>query len=188
MFGTLHGPAVYLTIMAAAVVEGEVTYVAASAIVAAGQLDPLAVIIAGALGAALGDQFYFYLLRGRIARWVGRFPALTNRAGPLVARVRRHDVLMVLLIRFAPGLRVALAAACAWAEVPPLKFSVLNGVTAFVWAVVVMALVAWIGPASLAAVGLTGWKAAVLAGLVIVACFHLAGRLERRALAGDPVR
>ena len=57
---------------------------------------------------------------------------------------------MVLLIRFAPGLRIALAAACAWIDVPALKFSVLNLVSAFVWAVALLVIVGWVGPTYLA--------------------------------------
>ena len=57
---------------------------------------------------------------------------------------------MVLLIRFAPGLRIALAAACAWVDVSPRKFSLLNLLSAFAWAVVMLVFVAWLGPTSLA--------------------------------------
>ncbi len=84
MTGVLAGPLPYFGILVAAIVEGEVTYVAASALVAQGQLNPIGVIAAGATGAAIGDQFYFYLLRGRLPRWVGHFPALARRARAFV--------------------------------------------------------------------------------------------------------
>ncbi len=183
MLDGLHGPLVYAAILLAAIVEGEVAYVAAAALVAHGRLDPTAVILAGAAGAAIGDQLYFYVLRGRLARWVGRFPSLERRAGPLVARVRRHETAMVLMIRFAPGLRVAIAAACAYAEVPALKFTVLNTVTALIWSVALMALIAWAGPAYLSAFGLDGWKGALLVGAVIIVLFRAVGWFERRAMA-----
>ena len=179
----LSGPLPYLGILMAAIVEGEVTYVAASALVAHGQLNPLGVIVAGATGASIGDQFYFYLLRGRLARWLGRFPKVARRAEPLVGRVRRHRAAMVLLIRFAPGLRIALAAACAYVEVNPLMFSVLNFAAALVWAVVLLVIVAWAGPAYLSSVGLSGWKGAVLTGGLIVVAFRLVGLFERRAMS-----
>ena len=74
-----------------------------------------------------------------IHRFVGHGPkrevptSLLARATPLVARVRRHASLMVLLIRFAPGLRVAITSACAWVDVPALKFSILNCISACLW-------------------------------------------------------
>lgn len=122
----------YAGILLAAIVEGEIAYIGAAALVAQGQLSPLGVLTAGALGAAIGDQAYFYMFRGRLPRWVARYPSLEQKTRPLVSRVRRHDALMVLLIRFAPGMRIALAAACAWVDVSPLKFSVLNLVSALV--------------------------------------------------------
>jgi membrane protein DedA with SNARE-associated domain len=180
-----HGPLVYAAVLLAASVEGEVAYVAAASLVAEGHLNPVGVIFAGACGATIGDQFYFYLLRGRVTRWIDRIPGLARRAEPLVAHVRRHDAAMVMLIRFAPGLRIALAAACAAAGVSPLKFSVLNGISATIWAVTLMVLIGWLGPTYLAQVGLSGWKGGVLIGLVIIALFRVAGHFERRALMVD---
>jgi membrane protein DedA with SNARE-associated domain len=181
MSGGLDHPLVYLTILFAAMVEGEVTYVAASALVAQGRLHPLGVLVAGAIGAAMGDQLYFYLLRTRLTWIIARVPALGRRAEPLVAQVRKHDSAMVLAIRFAPGLRVAIAAACAYAQVPALKFSLLNGMSAFVWAALLMGLVTRIGPTYLAAIGLTGWKGSVAMGLFVVVLFRVFGRFEKRA-------
>jgi len=89
---------------------------------------------------------------------------------------------MAAMIRFAPGLRIALAAACAWVGVPPLKFSVLNLLSAFLWATVLLVVVAWLGPAFLARYGLGGWKGALLIGLVVFFLFKVLGRYERREI------
>ena len=175
----------YYGVLIAAIVEGEVTYIAATALVAQGQLHPAGVLVAGTLGAAIGDQTYFYVFRGRLPRWVARYPSLQRKTAPLIGRVRRHSSLMVLLIRFAPGLRIALAAACAWIDVPALKFSVLNLVSAFVWAVALLAIVGWVGPTYLARYGLGGWKGAALIGLTVLAFFKVLGVYERRAMARD---
>jgi len=175
----------YYGVLVAAIVEGEVTYIAAAALVAQGQLHPLGVLVSGALGAAIGDQAFFYLFRGRLPRWVARYPSLERKAAPLIGRVRRHSSLMVLLIRFAPGLRIALAAACAWIDVPALKFSVLNLLSAFVWAVALLVIVGWAGPAWLSQYGLGGWKGAALIGLALLVFFKGLGVYERRAMARD---
>ena len=175
----------YYGVLVAAIVEGEVTYIAAAALVAQGQLHPVGVLVSGALGAAIGDQIYFYVFRGRLPRWVARYPSLERKTAPLVSRVRRHSTLMVLLIRFAPGLRIALAAACAWIDVPALKFSVLNLASAFVWAVALLVIVGWVGPTYLARYGLGGWKGAAVIGLAVLVLFKVLGLYERRAMAGD---
>ena len=172
----------YGGIALAAIVEGEVTYIGAATLVAEGKLDPIAVMIAGAIGASIGDQAYFYLFRGRLPHWLARYPSLQRKTAPLVDRVRRHSRLMVMFIRFAPGLRIALAAACAAAEVPAWTMSTLNLLSAFVWAAVVLALVAWLGPTYLASFGLGGWRGALVAGAVFLALFRLLGSYERRAI------
>lgn len=172
----------YAGILVAAIVEGEIVYIGAATLVAEGRLHFLGVLVAGALGAAMGDQALFYVFRGRLPRWLARSPSLQQRAAPLVSRVRRHASLMVLLIRFAPGLRIALVAACAWVDVPPCKFSLLNLLSAFAWASGLLALVGWFGPASLAHFGLGGWRGALVIGLVVLVLFKVLGSYERRAL------
>ncbi len=119
----------------------------------------MGVIVSGAIGAAIGDQAFFYVFRGRLPRWVARYPALEQTTAPLLGRVRRHASLMVLLIRFAPGLRIALAAACAWVEVPSLKFSLLNLLSSFAWAIGLLMLVGWFGPVYLARFGVADGRA-----------------------------
>jgi undecaprenyl-diphosphatase len=172
----------YSGILLAAIVEGEIAFITAAALVAQGRLSPIGVLVSGALGAAIGDQTYFYLFRGRLPRWIARYPSIARKAAPLVERVRRHASLMVLLIRFAPGLRIALASACAWVEVPPLRFSLLNLLAAFIWASTLLLLVGWLGPTFLARFGLGGWKGAVVVGVIVMGLFSLLGTQERRVL------
>ena len=180
------GVGIYIGITIAAIVEGEISFVAAAAAVSQGKLNAFGVILAGAIGAACGDQFYFYLLRGRLTRWLDRYPSIARRGKALASRVRRHDTFMVLIIRFAPGLRIALAAACAYAGVTPLKFSLLNGVASFAWASGLMALVAWVGPTFLPKLGISGWWSALIPALLIIVVFRVVGRMERHAMEDEP--
>lgn len=172
----------YAGILLAAILEGEIAYIGAATLVAEGRLHPLGVLVAGALGAAIGDQAYFYVFRGRLPRWLARSPSLRQKTVPLIERVRRHSSLMVLLIRFAPGFRIALAAACAAAEVPPSKFSLLNALASLAWASTLLVLVAWVGPTYLAQFGLDGWKGALAVGLVLLVLFKVLGSYERRVI------
>ncbi len=59
------------------------------------------------------------------AGWIF-FPGWSRRRDLIVARVRQNASAMILLCRFLPGLRVAIPAACAYADVAPLRFSVLS--------------------------------------------------------------
>jgi membrane protein DedA with SNARE-associated domain len=175
------GPLAYAAIYLAAIVEGEVIFVAASVLVASGQLQPLPVLVCGALGAATGDQMYFYALRGRIAGWLTRFRPIANRQNAIIARVQRHRWLMILALRFAPGLRIAIAAACAYARVPRAQFSVLNLIAAFAWATLLLTLVSHVGPRALGHVGLSGiWGAIVPAVLIVLFGWWLGRDLKEK--------
>ena len=165
---SLTGPLAYAAVFVSAIVEGEIVFISASVLVAAGRLDPWAVMLFGALGAATGDQMIFYALRGRIAGWFTRSRAVASRHASIVARVRRHQSLMILAIRFAPGLRIAITAACAYGEISPLRFTSLNLVGAFLWAAVLLTLVSRVGPGALHYAGITGVWGAVVAAAVLI--------------------
>ena len=165
---SLTGPLAYAAIYVAAIVEGEVMFVAASVLVAAGQLNALAVMTFGALGAASGDQMFFYAFRGRIAGWLTRSKLIAARHASIVARVRRRQSLMILAIRFLPGLRIAVTAACAYSDVSPGRFSTLNLISAFVWAALLLTLVSHIGPGVLQYAGIKGIWGAIVPGTLLL--------------------
>jgi membrane protein DedA with SNARE-associated domain len=123
-----------------------------------------------------------------VHRWLDRWQPLARRGRLLAGPVRRHAVPMVFAIRFAPGLRIALAAACAYAGVAPVTFSVVNLAASVVWAAAVLALVAWAGPEYLAGLGLSGWWGALVPAAMVLTVFCLVARLERRWLppTGSP--
>jgi membrane protein DedA with SNARE-associated domain len=180
------GGLAYIVIFVAAVLEGEVVFVAASILVGRGELNALGVLVAGALGGSSGDQFWYYALRGRLHRWLDRFPKIARHQRAIAARVRRHSTLMVLAVRFLPGLRVAIPAACAYGGVPPLKFSSLNLVSALAWASAIMTLVAWGGPAALQYFGLQGWWAVAVPGAMIVLFFRWLGKASTALEQEEP--
>ena len=157
----------YLPIFVAAAIEGEVVYIAACVAASAGKLHWAGVIVAGALGGASGDQFWFYLLRNRIT-WIDRYPRLARHRDAVVDRVKKNQNLIVLISRFLPGLRVAIPVACAYAGVRPIRYSALNLVSALLWASAIMLVVAKLGPDALAAIGLKGWWASIVPAALIL--------------------
>lgn len=158
----------YLTILIAAAIEGEVVFLTAAVLVGAGQLHPLAVWLAGAIGASIGDQLHFYIFRLRVAGWFDRVPAIARRQPAIAVLVRRHGSLVALGLRFMPGLRVALAAACAYGGLPAVTFSILNLLGALMWSATLLALVAWAGPAMAAGLQVNHlWVMAAIAGALI---------------------
>jgi membrane protein DedA with SNARE-associated domain len=167
----------YLLIYLAAVLEGEIYYSKVSADAVAGRLLWPAVLVAGALGGATGDQLWFYILRGRI-HWVDRFPRLRRYHDRVIAHVHAHETGLVLASRFLPGLRTAIPVACAYAGTNPLKFSALNLVSAFAWAAAIMAFVKG-GASTLSALGLNAWWGPFIPAVLIVLFFRWLARPSR---------
>jgi membrane protein DedA with SNARE-associated domain len=170
----------YAAIYLAAMIEGELVFAAAAVMVSAGTLEAWPVIVAGALGAATGDQLYFYALRGRLDSWLCRVRPIAARRAAIVERVTRHETAMIVALRFAPGLRIAIAAACAYAKVSPLRFSTLNVLAAFAWAAGLLAFVTRGGPAALSRFGLGRTPGAIIAGLAIVGFGWWLGRVAKQ--------
>lgn len=177
----------YPLIAVAAFLEGEVVFIGAAALVSQGVLSALPVLLWGALGATAGDQLVFYALRGRARRWLDRWPKIERIGHAFAPRVRHNEVFAIFIIRFAPGLRIAIAAACAYAHVPALKFSILSVLSSLAWAGVLMGLVAYAGPAALDQLGVNSWMAAIITGLVMMAVFGWRGRKNRATLESPDI-
>ena len=171
----------YLGVFVATVVEGEVVFVGATVLVSQGKLDALGVYVAAALGGSIGDQLYFYALRGRLHRWLDRFPTWSRRRDLIVERVRRHASAMILACRFLPGLRVAIPAACAYAGVPPLVFTTLSLVSSLAWAAAIMGFIAWLGPTSFAQLGVKAWWTPLPPASLVLAFTWWLARKEKEA-------
>src|SRR4051794_609998 len=106
----------YVAIYVFAIIEGEIYYVTQCGLAMNGTLRWLPVLVAGALGGATGDQFWFYLLRRRVD-WLERFPRAAKFQHRVAGHVRAHESLIILAGRFLPGLRTAIPAACGVAQV-----------------------------------------------------------------------
>jgi membrane protein DedA with SNARE-associated domain len=170
---------IYFSIFIAAILEGEIYYIAMCVAAGAGRLPWEGVLIAGALGGSAGDQFWFYLLRGRID-WLDRYQWMARHRDAVVGRVKANADVIVLLCRFLPGLRTAIPIACAYAGVRPLRFTLLNLVSGFAWAGAIMLIVIKIGPNAMEALGLKGWWGALVPAVLVLLFFRWLGSPRRR--------
>src|SRR3954471_3608029 len=175
----------YAGVFVAAAVEGEIVFVAASALAAQGVLDPMGVLVAGALGGSAGDQAFYYALRGRPATWLSRWTVIARRRDAIVSRVRKHASAMILACRFLPGLRIAIPVACAYAGVTPLRFSTLSVVSAVGWAAAVMAIVTGSHHAWLGLVGPSRWWTVIVPLALVVIFVRWLGRLPQKSIEED---
>jgi membrane protein DedA with SNARE-associated domain len=173
---------VYVSIYLAAILEGEIYYIAMCVAAAAGRVEWEGVLIAGALGGATGDQFWFYLLRGRI-HWLDRYPWMARHRDAVVHRVQDNQNLILVISRFLPGLRTAIPIACAYAKLRPLHFSSLNLVSAFLWASTIMLVVTKLGPGAMNRLGLHGWWGALVPAALVLLFFNWLGRPKKKTSA-----
>ena len=167
---------VYLGIFLAAAIEGEVVYTGAVVLAYMGRLNPAAVLFFGAMGGSAGDQFFFYVLRTRLASWLDRFPKILRRREIIRKRVLRNANLMVLISRFLPGLRIAVSAACAYAGVRPLRFTLLSIVSGMAWAGSIMLVVMYLGPSSMRELGIHAWWTPIIPAVFVILFFRWLSR------------
>jgi len=161
----------YLGIFLAAVLEGEIVFAGACVLVTLGKLDPIGVFAAGALGGSAGDQAYFYLFRGRLRGWLGRFSAWRHNRHRMDYFVEKNSTIMILACRFLPGLRIIIQAACAHAGVTPIKFSALSLVGSAAWAGAILLGVAYFGPEIFGRFGVKGDWVSLIPALFLIGLF-----------------
>jgi len=124
----------YAAVFAGTVVEGETILLLAGYSAHRGYLDFAAVTGIAWFGAALGDQFFFWLGRHHGQRLIARYPVLRARVGEAFKLIERHPVAIILTMRFMWGLRMALPIAIGISRVGWRRFLWLNLLSAALWA------------------------------------------------------
>lgn len=130
-------PAISLGVM----IEGESMLMAAAFAISKHLLQFWPVIIAAVLGATVIDHVYFYLGRTQGLAWLNKHPPLKKRGVKLMAILERHQLLVLLSLRFLIGLRTVTPIVLGLTGVSRKLFSVCNVISAIAWAIVVT----WLG-------------------------------------------
>ena len=122
--------------------QGEAAVIVGGALAAAGYWPWWAVSLIAMVPATLGHQIYFAVGRRYGEPVLERLPA---RWHPAIERarmlVRTHDSRVMLLMRFAYGIRLPLPILCGVARIEPSRFLLYNVGTGLGWAL----LFTWIG-------------------------------------------
>src|SRR5262245_54455916 len=126
----------YAVIFVATAVEGDATLLAATYLAHRGYLQLDRVIEVAAVATIVGNQIYFWLGRrygSTRLRRVARRPFQAR----LIDLLRKYRLPLVLASRFVYGGRIAIPVASGATDMPPLTFSLADGLGAIVWSVVV---------------------------------------------------
>jgi membrane-associated protein len=152
-----YGSLAYLTVFALVfcdaivpIFPGETTLNTASVLASQGKLELEWVILAGALGAILGDSALYWIVRtgpkklrvrledaSQKDERVAKGLALLNRSGPL----------LIACGRFVPGVRFAVNVSMGITEYPYRRFLLFSAVGGVAWAVYTCLLAYWVGTA-----------------------------------------
>jgi membrane-associated protein len=114
---------------------GETAIVAAAVLAAEGSLSLPLVILAGAVGAVIGDSTAYWIGRrggGPIKRTVVRF-AGAERLEAAERMVARQGPALVFVGRFLPGIRIAINLSCGAGQMAYRRFLVFDALGACVW-------------------------------------------------------
>jgi membrane protein DedA with SNARE-associated domain len=123
----------YLMIFLGTLAEGETVLMLGGYFAHGGYLDLGGVIFTAYIAAICGDQLFFHLGRRHAKLLLGRFPRLRDKVNVALHRVERHQVKVVLSMRFLWGLRIALPVALGLTGMSARKFLWLNLLSAAVW-------------------------------------------------------
>ncbi len=127
----------YLAVFLGTLLEGETILLAAGYAAQRGLLHWPAVIAIAIVGGTLGDQIAFMVGRWKGAVLIARFPSLAHRVPQVHRLLERYHVVLILVIRFLYGLRIAGPIILGTSNVPFFRFAVLNFVGAVLWALIV---------------------------------------------------
>lgn len=116
--------------------EGEAALLLAVFLAHNGYFPLRDVIVAGWVGAVLGDQLWFYAGRTLGPRWMESHPGFARRAMRVRDFVIRHQYITMLGFRFAIGMRTVIPFALGLVGIPRLRFLAFNLISGLVWATV----------------------------------------------------
>jgi membrane protein DedA with SNARE-associated domain len=131
-----------ILLAASTLVSEDLACIVAGTLVAQGKLDPWGAVVACGAGIFAGDLLLY---------WAGRLAGARVGASPAVQRAARwiqeRGLLVVLLSRFTPGLRLPTYLAAGLVRAPALRFAAYLLVAAALWTPWLVWGSAWLGEA-----------------------------------------
>jgi membrane protein DedA with SNARE-associated domain len=176
------------------ILPGETAIISASVLAADGRLNVMLIIVAGALGAMVGDSCAFWV--GRlggvgIKRAVGRL-AGHDRVAAAERMIRRQGPALVFVGRFLPGFRLGVNLSCGAGQMSYPRFLLFDALGAALWSTQAALLGFFLGKAFADQLWVALVVALGVAGLVGLAVYwrekrHLRRERELAAAEGNPL-
>jgi len=171
---------------------GETTLTTASVAASDGTLDLAPVIVAGALGAILGDSALYWIARTGPKRLKARLDAASKkdeRVSSGLDLLGRSGPLLIACGRFVPGVRFAVNVMMGMTEYPYRRFLLFSAIGGTTWAIYPCVLAYLVSTAladfALASIVISGLITSVLVGGVYWIDRRRAGGETAPAVAGE---
>ncbi|MBI1424175.1 MAG: DedA family protein [Gammaproteobacteria bacterium] len=127
----------YLAILIGTFLEGETIVVIAGFLANRGYLELEWIIACAFIGTYVGDQLFFYIGKWRGTRILAKRPHWQLRSKRVFELLHRHQTLVILGFRFLYGLRTVTPFLIGMSGVKPLRYLILNGLGAIIWAIAI---------------------------------------------------
>lgn len=114
--------------------EGETVLALAGFAAHQGHLSFAVVVAVAAVCGFIGDQVFFWLGRRHGAQMLARFPSIGAQADRVHRLIERWHAWVIVLVRFAYGLRIAGPVLIGTSDVAPWRFALFNAIGAVIWA------------------------------------------------------
>jgi membrane-associated protein len=176
------------------VLPGETAIISAAVLASDGTLNLWLVIIAGALGAIVGDSCAYWIGRlggVKIIRAVGKL-AGHERVAAAERMIKRQGPALVFVGRFLPGFRLAVNLSCGAGQMAYPRFLLFDTLGAIVWSTQAALLGYFLGKAFADQLWVALVVALAVAGLVALFIVwreraHMKRERERAAAEGKPL-
>lgn len=130
----------YLGVFVGALMEGETVLLLAGFAAHQGYLMLPGVIGIAFVGGTLGDQIAFFLGRRYGNRLIRRFPRLAAHKPKVDRLIHRHQVPLIMGVRFLYGMRIAGPILIGTSHVKAWRFMLFNMIGAALWATLISTL------------------------------------------------
>jgi membrane protein DedA with SNARE-associated domain len=127
----------YIAILIGTFFEGETILIIAGFLAHGGYLKLPYVIAAAFTGTLIGDQLYFHIGRIKGRQFIANRTAWKSKTDRVFRLLGKHQSVFILGFRFLAGIRTVSAFILGSAGIPSIRYLVLNGCGALVWAVVI---------------------------------------------------
>ena len=135
----------WVTVFIGALLEGETVVLVAAVLVQQGYLNFKSVLLSAAIGAFVGDQFFFHLGRHHGSRLFTKHPIWQRRLDRATALLARRRKWVILFYRFIYGMRAVIPFLLGSGNCEVRSFTALSAFSAMLWAAVIGTGGYWFG-------------------------------------------